>query len=250
MAKSSPASPANPETQNEGEDDAVVGRNAHQGHGEPVIGNGPHGHADLGLDHHEAQEKEGQDGHQDDPDLQVGDVDPGEGKDAGGDERRETATAGAQEGQVGVFQDQPAHQRRDDNVEAVDALAAKWPVGHPLQGHPDHGGKHHGQRHGQGQDQPAGHAGMRPNFPRSVMPRKRRCRPRHEDVAVGEVDQKQYAVDQTVPQGDEGIEAPPLQGVEDVLDKGLQQRPVPRVMGFASPAGPGRGVPDRKGGHD
>jgi hypothetical protein len=35
----------------------------------------------------------------------------------------------------------------------------------------------------------------------------------HENVAVGKVDQAQHPVDQGVPQGDESVEASPLQGV-------------------------------------
>ncbi len=39
----------------------------------------------------------------------------------------------------------------------------------------------------------------------------------HEDVAVGEVDHGENAVHHGVAQGDEGVNAPQLQGVQDIL---------------------------------
>ncbi len=42
----------------------------------------------------------------------------------------------------------------------------------------------------------------------------------HKNVAVGKVDQGQYAIDQSVAKGDQGVEAPPLQGINDVLNNG------------------------------
>ena len=41
----------------------------------------------------------------------------------------------------------------------------------------------------------------------------------HEDIAVGEVEQHQDRVDHGVAQGDQGVEAAPLQGVDHVLEK-------------------------------
>ena len=39
----------------------------------------------------------------------------------------------------------------------------------------------------------------------------------HEDIAVGEVDHGKNAIDHGIAQGDEGVNAPQLQGVQDIL---------------------------------
>jgi hypothetical protein len=40
----------------------------------------------------------------------------------------------------------------------------------------------------------------------------------HEYVAVREVDQQKNPINQSVAQGDEGVETSPLQGIDDILD--------------------------------
>ena len=52
--------------------------------------------------------------------------------------------------------------------------------------------------------------------------------PDHEDIAVGEVDQQQHAVDHGIAQGDEGIKAAPLQGVDEVLQE--ESRVIDKVL--------------------
>jgi hypothetical protein len=49
--------------------------------------------------------------------------------------------------------------------------------------------------------------------------------PDHKDIAVGKVKEHQNAVDHGIPQGDQGIEAAPLQGVHQILkEKGHRVR--------------------------
>ena len=56
--------------------------------------------------------------------------------------------------------------------------------------------------------------------------------PHHEDVAVGEVDHGEDAVNHGVAQGDEGVDAPQLQGVQDILGQELEHRVIPwKVQG-------------------
>ena len=46
--------------------------------------------------------------------------------------------------------------------------------------------------------------------------------PHHEDVPVGEVDHGEDAVHHGVAQGDEGVDAPQLQGVQGILGQELE----------------------------
>ena len=54
--------------------------------------------------------------------------------------------------------------------------------------------------------------------------------PHHEDVAVGEVDHGEDAVHHGVAQGDEGVDAPQLQGVQDILGQELEHGFCTKVM--------------------
>ncbi len=84
----------------------------------------------------------------DDQDLEVGQGDAAQVPDLFFDQFGKLQATGAEHGQVGVFQDQAAHQGGNDHVEPVCALAPQGAVGNPLQGHADQRGQGHGQGHG------------------------------------------------------------------------------------------------------
>jgi hypothetical protein len=97
---------------------------------------------------------------------------------------------------------------------------AQGTVGQPLDGHPQERGEDHAEQQGAGEDQHQGQTQGQPQ--QEGGPGQAEVGAHHEDVAVGEVDHGEDAVHHGVAQGDEGVNAPQLQGVQDVLGQDLQ----------------------------
>ena len=76
------------------------------------------------------------------------------------------------------------------------------------------------QNHGQGHNDDEGHHRGEPDdrADKETGQEEGDVGSDHEDIAMGEVDQAQHPVNQGVAQGDESIKAPPLQGVQNILN--------------------------------
>ena len=82
-------------------------------------------------------------------------------------------------------------------------------IGSPVDGHSQQGGQR------QGHAEPASHQG-RANCDH---PEVSAIGGDHQDIAVSEIDQAQYPVNQRIPDGDQGIETAQVQSVDDLLNR-------------------------------
>ena len=130
---------------------------------------------------------------------------------------------GPQEPQGEIFQEE-SHAQGGDHRRDPGGLA-QGAVGQAFDGHPQHRGQQHAE--GQGPQKDHHHGQMKRQAQQEDGPGQAEVGPHHEDVAVGEVDHGEDAVNHGVAQGDEGVDAPQLQGVQDILGQELEHGFIP-----------------------
>ena len=100
--------------------------------------------------------------------------------------------------------------------ELIRGAAPQRAVGQPLDDEPEHAADHHGEERDPDRAADAGVLALAAERARAYQPI---IRADHEDVAVGEVDQLQHAVDHGVAEGDERVDRAQRDAVDDVLEK-------------------------------
>jgi hypothetical protein len=132
---------------------------------------------------------------------------------------RKAEAPGAQDGQVAGLQDDPDHQTGDGGGRP--GGVTQGAIADAFHQNTQKRGQDHGDDDGQCQHQPAGqgHSHGSSQGQQHRRDAEADIRPRHEDIAMGKIEQHHDAVHHGISQGDKGVKAAPLQGVDDVLQK-------------------------------
>ena len=188
----------------EGEGDRPVQGNAHQLGGPHVLGHGPHGLAQLGLLYQKGQAHHADDRHHD---GEHGGVADGHRPDRDGAAHGQTNRLGAraEEQLEPVFQQEGDADGGDEQGQA--GRGAQGRIGHLLNGHAQQRAGRHRQDDRQDRvEMEAGHGA-----PHHVSAH-------HDNVAVGEVEQADNAIDHAVAQRHQGEDAAQLQAVDQLVE--------------------------------
>ena len=197
-------------TDGEGEGNDPVDIHAHERGRGPVLGQGPHGRAHPGLGDDAIEADHEQDGHGVDGQLHPGDGHRGEGQGRPVEKgrqnllrKRQRPAAPDDHGQV--LQEDRHADGGDERGEP--GRLAKGAVGDDVEQHADAGRGHDRQQHGHGQRQAHADKGHGEK------------RPEHVNLAMGEIDQFDDAVNHGVAHGDQGVDQPQGESVDELLFK-------------------------------
>ncbi len=215
-----PAAPASRPPSRNVSADRAVDVDAHQARRVRVLRRGAHRLAVLGLADEVEQRDQQRD--RDDPGEEVGaherDAAEVEHLLLGADEVRRRVRRRAPQ-QADVLQDE-GHADRGDQRRQL-GRAAQRTVGDPLDHHVEHARADHRDREHEEQPEDQHEDARALGHPERRVHRDRDERADHEDLAVGEVDQLDDAVDQRVPERDQRPDGADREAVDDVVERPL-----------------------------
>ena len=203
----------------EGQADRAVDVDAHQAGGVGILRGGAHGLAVLGLADEVEERDQQRDGDRPGEDVRAHEVDAADVEDLllRADQVRRRVRRRAPQ-QADVLQDERHPDRRDQRRQL--GRVAQRPVGDALDHHVERAGADHRDRE---------HAGAARRSststrgalgdPERRVERHRDERADHEDLAVGEVDQLDDAVDERVPERDQRPDRADREPVDDVVER-------------------------------